>query len=193
MNVIEPIHWAILLMIAGCGLVVVEIFVPSGGVLGLLSTGSFVAAIIIAFAYHGPSTGFIFLATTVVTVPAIVILGFKLLPHTPLGRSLIGELPEEDQVSPDDRRKVLVGRFGIAKSKMLPSGVIEIEGEVLDAVSQGMAIDAGEPIVVVEVRGNRVVVRRREREEVSGSASASDVLSQPIDSLGLESLDDPLA
>ena len=40
---IEPWLWAIVLIILGIGLAVLELFVPSGGVLGFLSLASIAA------------------------------------------------------------------------------------------------------------------------------------------------------
>ena len=54
------------------------------------------------------------------------------------------------------------------------------------------AIDAGQPVIVVEVKGNRVVVRPADAEDGSEIA-ADDVLEQPLDALGLDDLDEPLS
>jgi phage FluMu protein gp41 len=77
---------------------------------------------------------------------------------------------------------------------MLPSGAVEIDGQMIDAVSQGRAIEPGQHVVVTEVRANRVVVRpAKENERTSRSISSADLLSRPIEELGIESLEDPLA
>jgi len=77
---------------------------------------------------------------------------------------------------------------------MLPSGAVEIDGQMVDAMSQGQAIEPGQYVVVTEVRANRVVVRLAKETERPGSrAAAEDLLSRPIEELGIESLDDPLA
>ena len=93
-----------------------------------------------------------------------------------------------------DPRRQLVGRVGTAKSKMLPSGSISIDGRLFDAVSQGQAIDTGQAVVVVEVRGNRVIVRPADGTEAQQRDDyPRDVLSTPAEELGLDSLEDPLA
>ena len=113
--------------------------------------------------------------------------------RTPMGKAFLGELPDEAEVAPDDVRRELIGRIGVAKSQMLPSGAVKIDGRTFDAVSQGMAIDPGDRVVVLEVRGNRVVVRPAAPDETPTAARPDDILSKPIDELGIESLDDPLA
>jgi membrane-bound serine protease (ClpP class) len=45
-------------------------------------------------------------------------------------------------------------------SPLRPAGIADFHGERVDVVSQGEYIAAGEPVEVVRVEGNRVVVRR---------------------------------
>ena len=48
-------------------------------------------------------------------------------------------------------------------------------------------------MTVVEVRANRVVVRPAGKDQRPSHVNPNDVLSRPIEELGIESLDDPLA
>jgi len=52
-----------------------------------------------------------------------------------------------------------LGKQGMAVSDLHPSGIAHFEGERVDVVSDGTFIDAGQPIEVVRIDGNRVVVR----------------------------------
>lgn len=192
MNLMDPIAWAIALIVIGCALVVLEVFIPSGGLISFLATLALLGGLIMAFR-RDAATGLGFLVLTVIAVPTVVGLAFKYWPRTPMGKAFLGELAHEGDLVPDDPRRELVGRVGIAKSKMLPSGAIQIDGKMIDAISQGMAIEPEQAVVVVEVKGNRVMVRLADEEETSRAAVASDdLLSKPIDELGLESLEDPL-
>ena len=79
---------------------------------------------------------------------------------------------------------------------MLPSGAIIIAGRTYDAVSEGMSIDQGKNVKVIDVRTNRIVVRPTDSQpsqHVADDGDSEDMLSRPIDSLGLDSLNDPLA
>ncbi|MEX2092528.1 MAG: NfeD family protein [Pirellulales bacterium] len=193
MNALDPLAWSILLMLVGCVVLVLEVFIPSGGLLAVLSAAAFIASIVIAF-QRGPVTGFSFLMTTVVAVPLVLVLAFHYWPKTKIGKAFLGELPRDEDVLPDDPHRALVGRVGVARSKMLPSGAVEIDGQMVDAVSQGQAIEPGQNVVVTEVRANRVVVRpAKENERPGRSISTADLLSRPIEELGIESLEDPLA
>ncbi len=159
--------WAILLLVLGAGLALLEVFFPSAGILGTLSFLSFLAAVVMGF-YQGPIVGFLIILGVVVGLPILIALGFKYWPHTRIGKRILLTAPTADDFLPDDpekqRLKGLIGRKGKAKSKMLLSGVVVIDGKNVDAVSESMPIEPGQPIQVVRARGNRVVVRPIEEE-----------------------------
>ena len=81
----------------------------------------------------------------------------------PIGRSLVlqtglGSLAGYESTPEADRK--WVGKRGSAASPLRPAGIATLDGERVDVVSQGEYIEAGAPIVVVRVEGNRIVVRR---------------------------------
>jgi membrane-bound ClpP family serine protease len=191
-SILDPIGWSILLLLAGCALVALEVFIPSGGIIGTVSAVCFIASILIAF-NQSAMTGFAFTTAAVFAVPAVLALAFKYWPKTPMGKAFLGELPTDAQVLPEDHRRELVGRVGVARSKMLPSGAVEIDGQMVDAVSQGQAIEPGTYVTVVEVRANRVIVRPAGKDQRPGHENTKDLLSRSIEELGIESLDDPMA
>ncbi len=188
----DPLTLAVLCLLLGCALIVLEVFIPSGGILSFFSVVAIVASLAMAFR-RDSTTGLSFLVMTMIAVPSVVALAFKFWPMTPMGKSFLGELPTEAEMQTDDPRRELIGRVGIAKSTMLPSGSVTIDGRLIDAVSQGSAIEVGQAVVVVEVKGNRVVVRRADEQEAGlATVDPSEILSKPIDELGLESFDEPL-
>ncbi|MDZ4656879.1 MAG: NfeD family protein [Bythopirellula sp.] len=190
MSGLDPFTWAIILMLIGCALVVLEVFVPSGGILGMLSGIAILGSIIFAFR-RDLTAGLTFVLISLVAVPTLLALAFRVWPHTPMGKAFLGELPNEEELKPVDTRRQLVGRLGVAKTMMLPSGSVLVDGHWLDAVSQGDAIEPGMPIVVVEVRANRVVVRQADPDEAEQITSSSpDMLSKPLNELGLEGFED---
>jgi membrane-bound serine protease (ClpP class) len=196
--VVPDIAWAILLMTAGCALVILEVFIPSGGVISVLAAIAFIGSIVVASWQSpttGPMTGLIFGAASVILIPTMLGIAFKIWPRTRMGKSFLGDVPTDEDVLPDDPRRSLMGRVGVARSKMLPSGAVEIDGQMIDAMSQGQAIEPGTYVVVVEVRANRVVVRPASKDQRPSNQSARDVrdlLERPIDELGIEGIDDPL-
>ncbi|MFV2068490.1 MAG: NfeD family protein [Pirellulales bacterium] len=197
MNGVDPIIWSALLMLLGCGLVILEVFIPSGGILGFLAIASIFSAVGLAFYQYGLSVGLTFLIVALVAIPATLMLAFKYWPMTPMGRRFLLGLPTREEVSPEDERqralKGLVGKVGVTKCDMLPSGAISLDGQTVDAISRGMPIEAGQRVVVVEVKANRVVVRPARKEERRGSGDDDDLLSQSLDGLGIDGLDEPLS
>ncbi len=196
----EPLIWAALLLLLGMVLVLMEVFVPSAGILGFLSVTSILAGIGLAFYNGGLTIGFGFLFGTAIVLPIVLATAFRWFPETPIGRRLLPSLPTSEDVLPDnEERRVLrglVGKVGQAKSPMLPSGAIVVEGRVINAVSEGQPIEPGTDVRVIEVRGARVVVRPLEAGESPTPPKpqqADDLLSRPIDSFGLDFPDDPLA
>jgi membrane-bound serine protease (ClpP class) len=86
------------------------------------------------------------------------------LPRTPIGRGLVldtGLGNDEGWAAPPERELSLAGHKGRAHSTLRPSGIAEIDGARVDVVTEGDLIEAGTPIVVARVDGNRVVVRRQ--------------------------------
>lgn len=187
----EMLLWPSVLFLVGLALVALEVFVPSGGALGFLSVASIVGAIVMAFAQGGAQEGIIFIAIAAVAVPTVLIVAFRVWPNTPMGRRILLDLPSSAEVLPNSPLKQqlreLIDKFGVAKSKMLPSGAIEIDGQTIDALSEGAPIERGQRVKVIDVRGTRVIVRAaRDDEGETLPGKAEDVLAQPIDELGAD-------
>lgn len=177
----DILGWALLLMLVGLGLAVSEIFIPSHGIIAFLAGCSIVASIWLAFqadSWHGVG----FLGAAVISVPLVIGFALQVWPRTPFGKRVLLAPPSEEEVSPDNqtRRMLrdLVGKIGQAKSLMLPSGAVKIEGQTVDALSEGMAIEAGQWVQVVEVRGTRVIVRPT-AAPIAGAQSAPKTNEPP--------------
>ena len=52
------------------------------------------------------------------------------------------------------------GRYGRAVTPMRPAGAVEIEGRRVDALSEGLMIEAGAYVKCVDVRAGHIVVRK---------------------------------
>jgi membrane-bound serine protease (ClpP class) len=185
--------WAIILLLIGLGLVVLEAFIPSHGLLGAAAAIVTIVAIFLAF-YSSVTHGLIVLGLAVVAMPTVIALALKWWPNTPIGRRILPDLPKSEDVIPDNPQRrwlrELVGKTGVAKSVMLPSGAVAIDGRIIDAVSEGMVIEEGKTVRVIEVKGTKVVVRAVEPEP---AAAGEDLLSKPIDTLGLDPFRDAKA
>ncbi|MBN2294228.1 MAG: hypothetical protein JXM70_17505 [Pirellulales bacterium] len=184
---------ATILLTISFGMAILEVFFPSGGLLGFLSIASLVGAAILGF-QSGPYVGVGVLGTGLIGLPVVLIVALKYLPSTRMGRKLLLGAPTSDEVLPHGKRedflKSLIGQRGVAKTMMLPAGAVTIEHRTIDAVSEGMVIDSGQAVEVIEVRGNRVVVRSVEEDEPDSTPGDEDPLSRSFDSLGIEPFDE---
>ncbi len=188
----DPIFWSIVLLVFGFIFLVLEALLPTGGVLGIIAGLSLVAAITLAF-FHGYYTGAVFLLIVAFAIPLYFAALVKIWPHTPIGRRvLLRDLKTED-VMPNDERYTqlasLVGKLGVARSEMMLSGQISVDGEKYDAISESFAIEPGTPIKVVSVKGTRIYVQPHGSDESdSGDQPVRDrdVLSTPIEELGID-------
>lgn len=186
----DAVTWAFLLLALGLVFLVLEFFVPSSGALAVMCALSFMAAIGVGFA-AGPWTGISILLTVCLVVPTACAAAVQWWPETPIGRLILIQRPKSsDDVLPETAAyrtfKDLVGRRGMTKNLMLPSGSVLIDGKSYDAVSEGMAIEAGQAIIVVSVSTQRLIVRPDTtiRAELA-DASADEEL------IAAESADDP--
>jgi len=152
-------------------LLAIEVFVTPGfGIIGALGVGSLLAGLVLSLLGPGASTGALIGVSSRVlgslllaAIAALVVLRF--LPRTPFGRRLVletGMTADAGYVSPPEGDRELLGLRGVVSSPLHPSGLALIDGRRIDVVSEGEYIDAGEPITVIRVDGNRVVVTRQQ-------------------------------
>jgi membrane-bound serine protease (ClpP class) len=168
-----------------------EVFFPSAGILGFLSFLSLASAIVMGFTYS-QSAGWLILFGVAVGLPAMIVWAFRYWPKTAMGRRVLLMAPKSEDVLPvdpeKDRLKGLIGRTGRAKSAMLLSGVITIDGQTLEAVSESMPVEAGQQVQVVQVRGRCLVVR-----PVAEDATAATPPTPPLQRTYDEPFDIPPA
>jgi membrane-bound serine protease (ClpP class) len=174
----------VVLFLLGLICIALEIFViPGFGVFGISGGLLVVASLVLAsqtFSNPEPNRDFELMAETVGTLAlsiiAVIAVGVaisRFLPHIPVFNQMILTPPGmedghyEPQLRPDmvDQlaaalvRHSLVGQRGEAVSMLRPAGKARIGERFVDVVSEGPFIRQGSTVEVIEVAGNRVVVR----------------------------------
>lgn len=167
--------WGLLLIAVVVILVLLELFVPSGGLIAALAG---VAAIgsIIAFFMYDITTGLLAALCYLVAGPLAVWGLVKFWLSSPLASKMIlggVEQPGDDD-GPDGlaaaeearREKLaqlreLIGAEGVAATSLRPVGYVKIGGERVDALAESGIIEAGTPVVVTDVYDNQIKVRPR--------------------------------
>ena len=151
----------VLLQVIGVLVIIAEIFIPSLGVLTLIALAVLAYSIYIVFTSISTTAGVIFTGLDIILVPFIIILGIKILAKSPL--SLKRELSKQNGVvSQKEKLETYINMPGESVTDLRPAGMAQINSQRVDVVTDGEYIDAGTPVVVTGVEGNRIIVDRAE-------------------------------
>jgi membrane-bound serine protease (ClpP class) len=166
----------VLLFTGGVFCLLLELLVlPGFGVFGLGGATMILVSIVLAsqtFILPQTESQLVELRTSLMTLAAatacivVAALGMRrYLPETPLFRTIMLNPPaDEELIDLDYRESVadfshLVGVQGTAATNLMPAGKAEFDGQLVDVISDGLAIDRGQAVIVTKARGNRVLVR----------------------------------
>jgi membrane-bound ClpP family serine protease len=157
----STLAWPLLLLAFGLLLLIAEVFIPSGGLIGFLALCCLGLSLWHAF-QQSPELGLKFLLADCLLLPVAMALAIHFWPRTPLAKRvfLARPSPEEIEVSHSSLRlDHLVGELGRALTPLRPSGMVDFDGRRLDGLSEEGLIPAGALIQAVRVRGGQLIVR----------------------------------
>ncbi len=143
----------ITLFIIGLIAIAVELFIP-GAIIGLCGAGCVVTSIIFAYIYVSNLLGHILLGLGICFIPVFFVSWYKLLSKT-----FSVKASEKDFSSARDRLDDLLSEEGIALTTLRPSGIANIKGNKIDVISEGEMISKNTRIKVIDVKGNRIIVK----------------------------------
>jgi membrane-bound ClpP family serine protease len=160
------LYWGFALLGVAFALAIVELFVPSGGLIAV-TAGLVAVAGIVAFWKVDWIWGVTSLTGTIIFGIALFQFAMKVMPYTAVGRGLIlGDQDGEEAArrAQEERARyeaeqALIGATGVAMTSCRPVGSAEIEGTRIEVLAVGGSIEAGTPVKVVSVEGNQVKVR----------------------------------
>jgi membrane-bound ClpP family serine protease len=167
----------ILLFVLGIILVGLEIFVfPGVGVLGFSGVALMLGSLALVTLVKKPETSreWFDLGVTVTTlglslvgavVGAVVLAWY--LPHLPFAHRLVLKpadanaeaLEEEEPLSALEMNAGLLGAIGIAATALRPAGKVRFGDDFVDVVAEGDYVEPGARVQVIEIEGNRIVVK----------------------------------
>lgn len=158
--------FAVLLLVVALGLMVAEVFIPSGGMISILVLVSLVGSIWCAWNAWWDSNPFVwwaYITSLVMLVPATISGAFYVLPRTPMGRRVLLEGPDREEVTPyvEEQNELLgqVGQIGKTVTLLNPGGMVTVNGKRFHCESEGMLLEPDTEVRVVAVKGLRLVVR----------------------------------
>ena len=158
---------AVLLFVVSGSLIVLEMLLPSFGLLSLASLGCFVGSLAVFYRYDILGIGF---AASVVVIPVTLLVAYKWFPKSSLGRSVLlqAEIKEPGLAVPDsDKLKSLQGQDGMALTMMRPVGKCLISGQKYACLAETGFIKKGTKVKVISVKPTEIVVRAIDEDDMS--------------------------
>jgi membrane-bound serine protease (ClpP class) len=165
----------LLLFVIGLVLLVIELFlIPGFGVVGIAGILLVVLSLVLSMQgfvwprYEWEWSVFrrnilVVLTGSVGAIAAFAVLA-SVIPRVKLFSRLTlqtEQTPDQGYtVQPPGSTALLVGKKGCAITTLRPSGKAEFGGEVLPVETDGEFCSAGDPVQIIEVSGNRILVRR---------------------------------
>ena len=148
----------LILLLIGCGLIILEMFIPGFGLPGISGIAVTVFGIVI-------------MADTVLqgllialAVIAVLCVAFSIAIHSTANGKIARSKLVLNSVATDASRENALeyyrDKVGAAVTPLSPVGIGEFEGIRLNVLSDGEFIDAGERVKVVKVEGKRIYVRK---------------------------------
>ncbi len=171
-------HWEILIFVIGLALLAVEIFaIPGFGVAGTLGALLMVTGLSLSMVEnmgdglfdYDPSNLIKALMTVIIALTASVILSIwlskKLFATNSFGNLSLAKTlnPVEGYTSSDADYKSMIGKTGISKSSLRPSGKVIIDNSMYDATAIVGFIDKETEIEVVGYQTGQLIVNRKQK------------------------------
>ncbi len=175
-------NWEIVVFIIGVALIVVEVFViPGFGVAGVLGIGFIITGLAFGLINNdnfdftsvpegkiGEAFGFVSISIIIAIILCIWLTHKVFKPGKTRPNPMMLNANEEVSdgfIGTNTEISAYVDRECLTFSDLRPSGKVEVDGKIVDAISHGGAfIPKGERVVVTKVNGNQLEVIRVERK-----------------------------
>ena len=157
-----PVLWTFLFLCLAFVVAVLEVFLPSGGIFAILAIAFLITSIVFSF-QADIVFGSLYTLFNCLLVPLFLWAAISFWPNTWIGRRILLTPEDDPALFPDKEQqslKKLVGKHGVARSKMLLGGLIEMEDKRYSAVSDAEPIEPGEVVSVIRIEGTSIIVRK---------------------------------
>jgi membrane-bound ClpP family serine protease len=154
---------ALILFTLGVVMLLAEVLLPTGGIMVVVSLLFFGIGVSIIFARGTPTEAVVSLAALAIGLPAAGYVAVATYRRMSIGAELDeGSAAAPLAVSGLAELEALKNRTGKTVSPMRPSGTVEFDGRRVDAMTEGVMLDAGVWVRCIEVKGGKVLVRELE-------------------------------
>ncbi|HSK67762.1 MAG TPA: NfeD family protein [Candidatus Limnocylindria bacterium] len=151
--------------LVGIALIIVEIFMPGFGIPGVAGTALLLLSVFFTWRQYGMLAG-LGVSIVVLAVSGLAIMmSLRSASRGRMSRSplvLRGSQSREEGFAASEDLSAFIGKAGTTLTVLRPAGIADINGARLDVVSGGEFIPKGAEVIVVQVEGARVLVRKTE-------------------------------
>lgn len=161
---------AILLFLACAALLIAEVFVPSGGILSILSMGCLIGGLVIFFK-HNTTMGIVGITIALLMIPAVLITAYKFLPNSRFGKKVFLTPPKRakgDAIPDMGQLKDMLGAVGLVITPLRPVGMADFDGSRVECVSESGFVENEKNVKVIKVEGTQLTVRVVARPTAKG-------------------------
>lgn len=156
---------ALLAMVVGYVLLVVEMCIPGFGIPGIM--GIILAVLGVITLQPTPLQALIVVLVFVVLLCIALAICLRSAARGRLSKSrlVLNEVATKGNASESNDLNYFIGKNGKAHTPLRPTGIAEFDGVRLNVLSEGDFIERGASIRVEKVSGNRIVVARIKEAE----------------------------
>lgn len=147
----------VVLQIVFFAIVLLEMIIPSGGLLAIAALGLFFGSWYTLLTSDAAGYAGFFIMADVVLVPLVLYYGIKLMRRSPMGNNEELGSNAGFQVNAG-LNQALLGKQGTTITPLRPSGKVHIGNDYFEALSDGDLIDSGAKIMVTGIVGNNLMV-----------------------------------
>ncbi len=161
----ELLFWGVGLLAASLLLVIIEVFVPSGGLIAVTAGGCAVAGLVFLYKYD-MRWGISGTLAMLILAPTTFGFALRVWPSTAIGRRMLGaKSPEEEEadrvaaLKERQKHQSLIGAEGVVLSDLRPVGMIQVDNVRMEALAETGMIRAGTKVRITVVESNQIKVR----------------------------------
>jgi len=161
--------YGLVLLAVAVALFAIEVFLPTGGILGVMAGLAAVAGVFCFFKMN-TTAGAIGAGVVLLAAPVLLVLAVTIWPDTPFGQWVThsDEQPRQtgstaDDTPPEGQAPIAAGDTGRTATDLRPVGVCILHGRRHECFARSGSIDAGVEVEVVSITGHDVYVRERTR------------------------------
>ena len=143
----------IIIYLLGLLAMIIEMFLP-GAIIGVTGFLAASGAVVYAVVQGHTALAAVLIFASIAAVPCFFVLWRNVLARHFALRTDESTFRPSTTVTED-----LEGKEGVAETPLHPSGIARFDGRRIDVVTRGEMLDKGTHVIIIDVAGNRVVVK----------------------------------